>query len=47
MRTQRLGKMAVEVKGLIELKKALKDYTPDLASQLDVEIEYYYLQPQR
>jgi hypothetical protein len=31
--------MAVEVKGLIELKKALKDYTPDLADQLDVEIE--------
>lgn len=31
--------MAVEVKGLIELKKALKDYTPDLANQLDVEIE--------
>jgi len=31
--------MPVEVKGLIELKKALKDYTPDLANQLDVEIE--------
>jgi hypothetical protein len=31
--------MPTEVKGLIELKKALKDYAPDLADQLDVEIE--------
>ncbi len=27
--------MATEVKGLIELKKALKDYAPNLAAQLD------------
>jgi hypothetical protein len=36
--TQRLGKMATEVKGLIELKKALKDYTPELSVQLDDQI---------
>lgn len=39
MMTQRLGKMATEVKGLIELKKALKDYAPQLAVQLDDQIE--------
>ena len=39
MMTQRLGKMATEVKGLIELKKALKDYAPHLAVQLDDQIE--------
>jgi len=38
MMTQRLGKMATEVKGLIELKKALKDYAPHLAVQLDDQI---------
>ena len=27
--------MPTEVKGLIELKKALKDYAPNLAAQLD------------
>jgi hypothetical protein len=30
--------MATEVKGLIELKKALRDYTPDLSVQLDDQI---------
>jgi hypothetical protein len=30
--------MATEVKGLIELKKALKDYAPNLAAQLDDEM---------
>ena len=38
MMTQRLGKMATEVKGLIELKKALRDYTPELSVQLDDQI---------
>jgi hypothetical protein len=35
---QRLGKMPTEVKGLIELKKALKDYAPELGAQLDDQI---------
>ena len=30
--------MPVEVKGLVELKKALKEYAPDLADQLDHEV---------
>ena len=30
--------MSTEVKGLIELKKALKDYAPNLATQLDDQI---------
>jgi len=30
--------MATEVKGLIELKKALRDYTPELSVQLDDQI---------
>jgi hypothetical protein len=33
--TQRLGKMATEVKGLIELKRTLKNYDSDLSVQLD------------
>jgi hypothetical protein len=31
--------MPTEVKGLIELKKALKDYAPNLAAQLDDQME--------